>query len=71
MGDEILESQVNNKMRRPFLIVMEYIPGFDLENTLIDRSSMIFHPDIMKGYVPDGVHLHPPPKVYGYFSGST
>lgn len=28
MGDEILAQKVNSKLRVPYLIVMEYIPGF-------------------------------------------
>lgn len=30
IGDEILRMQVKNGINRPFLIIMEYIPGFDL-----------------------------------------
>ena len=63
MGDEILGQQVNKKLRRPFLIVMEYFPGFNLGQALKERSNMLFHPDVMRGYIPDNVVVHPPPKV--------
>ena len=31
---------------------------------------MLFHPDVMKGYIPDQVNIFPPPQVQGYYSGA-
>lgn len=43
---------------------MEYVPGFNLDTVEGDRALTIFHPDVIKGFVPDRVP-YPPPKVEG------
>jgi outer membrane lipoprotein-sorting protein len=64
ISDKDLAIKVRDSLKRPFLLVMEYIPGFNLDTVEDDRALTIFHPDVIKGFVPDKVAF-PPPKVEG------
>jgi hypothetical protein len=64
VSDKDLGLKVRESLKRPFLLVVEYIPGFDLTKCKGDRSLMIFHPDVIKGFVPDRVPF-PPPRIEG------
>jgi hypothetical protein len=64
LSDKELGIKVRESLKRPFLLVIEYIPGFSLSNCKGDRSLMVFHPDVAKGFAPDSVP-YPPPKVEG------
>ena len=64
ISDKDLGIKVRESLKRPFLLVMEYVPGFNLDNVEGDRALTIFHPDVIKGFVPDRVP-YPPPNVEG------
>jgi hypothetical protein len=42
--DETLRRQVRGQMNRPFITLMEYIPGFDASNIFNERAHQIYHP---------------------------
>lgn len=48
LGDEILRGKVRGNINRPFIIIMEYLPGFNMVNIAGDRCFTIFHPDALK-----------------------
>lgn len=48
LGDENLRMKVRANINRPFILLMEYIPGFDLRYMLEERSYMTFHPEAAK-----------------------
>ena len=62
--DHELVSKVRESLKRPFLMIVEYIPGFNLGMIQGVRAEMLFHPDVTKGYVPDSVP-YPPPSIEG------
>jgi hypothetical protein len=67
--DKVLGAKVRESLKRPFLLVMEYIPGFNLDTVEGDRALTIFHPDAIKGFVPDRIPF-PPPKIEGNSYGT-
>jgi len=48
LGDETLRGYVRSNINRPFVLLMEYIPGFDLNNVFYERSLLLFHPDTLR-----------------------
>ena len=52
LGNESLRAQVRGNINRPYILIMEYIPGFTMGQVLQERAGIFFHPDTMKGYTP-------------------
>ena len=57
IGNTVLRMQIKSNINRPYILIMEYIPGFDFKKILYNRAHMFLHPDIMKGYNLDGAPL--------------
>lgn len=47
-SDEILKHQIRQNMNRPFVVIMEYIPGFDVTHVGKDRARVLLHPDVLQ-----------------------
>ena len=48
INDLQLKSLVKSNINRPFLILIEYIPGFDFHYVSGERTELLFHPDTLK-----------------------
>jgi hypothetical protein len=46
-NDPNLKHTIRNNLNRPFIVLMEYIPGFAVTSMGRDRARAVFHPDIL------------------------
>jgi len=67
LGDEDLRLKIRSTMNRPFIVVQEFVPGFDLTQIREDRAKLLFHPDTMRQSV---LHENQTAKVHGYKAAS-
>ena len=70
LGEDQLRREVRANINRPYILVMEYIQGFNMDHVLVERSHMVFHPDshcrdtsLAIGYVYDTKVPKTPPET--------
>lgn len=49
-GHRVLRGQLVQALQRPYLLIMEYVPGFTFEKMQRTRSAFFLHPDLCKGF---------------------
>lgn len=47
-NDENLKQTIRKNLNRPFIVLMEYIPGFAVTSMGRDRARAVFHPDVLQ-----------------------
>lgn len=50
MGNQELRETIRNNLTFAFVVIEEFVPGFDLSEVRGDRAEFLFHPDALRSY---------------------